>query len=91
MRFLETHSEGVSGNLSDQWVTLLPRRYLYWEKSPYVGSNLVANAMRLNRFEVIEALFVQENARLDPDDRFASSGSCLFPTSSRVHAEPLTR
>ena len=39
-------------------------------KSPYVGDNLVANAMRLNRFEVFEALFVEENARLDSDDRF---------------------
>ena len=49
----------------------LSRRRMYCEESPDVGNNLVAIAMRLNRFEkIMEVLHFQDNTRLNPDDRF---------------------
>ena len=75
-----------------------PRRRMYWEESPDVGNNLVANAMRLNRFEkIMEVLHFHDNTKLDPDDRFCKLRGVSdyleqqFMKHFGAHAESLPR
>lgn len=51
---------------------VLPRKRMYWEKSTDVYNDLVANAMRRNRFdEILKYLHFCDNTDLNPNDKLS--------------------